>query len=147
MKIWRSVNHGAFQIRRKVLNKVFTFYFQVALVVVEIVSKTAKASIELKFLVHSTTTFFPSTKSEGIIGLPIVGLQIGGKCSFFYILFFCLNFLSETYPAGICLFKINNGNTRILCQICSKLTKTLFIVNFEQISHIVLVFPFLILNR
>ena len=103
MKIWRSVNHGAFKIRRKVLKEVFTFYFQVALVVVEIVSKTAKASIELKFLVHSTTTFFPSTKNEGIIGLPIVGLQIGGKWYCFIIIFFCLNFLSETYPAGICL--------------------------------------------
>ena len=85
------------------MKEVFTFYFQVALVVVEIVSKTAKASIELKFLVHSTTTFFPSAKNEGIIGLPIVGLQIGGKWYFFIIIFFCLNFLSETYPAGICL--------------------------------------------
>ena len=25
-------------------------------------------------------------------------------------------------PAGICLFKVNNGNTRLICEICSKLT-------------------------
>ena len=94
----------------------FISYFQIALVVVEIVRKTAKASIELKFLVHSTTTFFPSTKNEGTIGLPIVGLQIGGKwLSFLYI--FCLRFLSETYAAGIYLFKVSNGNFRILCEI------------------------------
>ena len=60
-----------------------------------------------------------------------------------------------TYPAGIYLLKINNRNTRTRCEICSKLTvKTperrhwlrfcVFIVNFELISHIVLVF--LLLN-
>ena len=25
------------------------------------------------------------------------------------------------YPAGIYLFKVNNGNTRAMCEICSKL--------------------------
>ena len=56
------------------------------------------------------------------------------------------------FPAGIYVLKVNNGNTKIPCEICSKLTiKTperghwrhfgVFIVNFEQISHIVLVFP------
>ena len=55
------------------------------------------------------------------------------------------------YPASIYLFKVNNRNTRTMCEICSKLTiKTperrrwrrsgIFIVNFEQIFHIVLVF-------
>ena len=53
--------------------------------------------------------------------------------------------------AGIYLFKVNNGNIITVCKICSKLTiKTersgVFIVNFEQISHIVLVFPLLTLN-
>ena len=61
-------------------------------------------------------------------------------------------------PAGIYLFKVNNGNTRAMCESCSKLkVKTperrqwshsgVFIVNFEQISHIVLVFPLLVLNK
>ena len=54
-------------------------------------------------------------------------------------------------PADICLLKISNGNTRTMFMICSKLTKKtpeqhhwrrsgLFIVNFEQISHIFLCF-------
>ena len=58
------------------------------------------------------------------------------------------------YRAGIVLFKVNNGNNRTMCEICSKLTlKTperryqrcsgVFIVNFEQISFIILVFPLL----
>ena len=61
-------------------------------------------------------------------------------------------------PAGIYLFKINNRNTRTICEIYSMLTiKTpkrrqwrrsgLFIVNYEQNSHIFLVFPLLILNK
>ena len=52
----------------------------------------------------------------------------------------------------IFLFKVNIKNTRTMCEICSKLTiKTLkrrqlrrpsvFIVNFEQVSHIALAFP------
>ena len=52
---------------------------------------------------------------------------------------------------GIYLLKVNNRNTKARCEICSKLIiKTLerrrwrcsgvFIVNFEHISHLVLVF-------
>ena len=59
-------------------------------------------------------------------------------------------FYSEL-PAGIYLFKVNSENTRTLCEISSKLTKKItqwrhwnrsgaFTVNFEQISHIVLMF-------
>ena len=56
-------------------------------------------------------------------------------------------------PDDIYLFKVNNRNTRTRCEICSKLTiKTperrsgVFIVNFENISHLVLVFLLLTLN-
>ena len=53
------------------------------------------------------------------------------------------------------MFKVKNSNTRARCEICSKLTiKTpkrrqwrrygVFIVNFEHISHLVLLFLFLI---
>ena len=55
--------------------------------------------------------------------------------------------------AVIYMFKVNNGNTRTMCEICSKLTiKTpersdVFIVNFEQILHIVIMFPLLTLNK
>ena len=59
---------------------------------------------------------------------------------------------------GNYMFKINNRNTRTRCEICSKLTiKTLerrqwrrsgvFIVNFELISDLVLVFLLLALSR
>ena len=48
-------------------------------------------------------------------------------------------------PVGIYMLKVNNGNTRTRCEICSKLTiKTperrhwrrfgVFIVNFEQVN-------------
>ena len=46
-----------------------------------------------------------------------------------------------TLPAGNCMFKVNNRNTRTRCEICSKLTITYFtpcssvsIVNFEQVN-------------
>ena len=56
-------------------------------------------------------------------------------------------------PFGIFLLKVNIGNTRTMCEICSELTiKTteryqwrlsgIFIVNFKHILHIALVFPF-----
>ena len=64
---------------------------------------------------------------------------------------------SSYNPAGIYLLNVININTRTRCEICSKLTvKTaercqwrrsgVFIVNFEHISHLVLVFLLLILN-
>ena len=61
--------------------------------------------------------------------------------------------ISSVFPAIIYLFKVNNENTITVCEICSKLTiKTtersgVFIVNFEQISHIVLLLLLLNLNK
>ena len=60
--------------------------------------------------------------------------------------------------AGNYMFKVNNRNTRTRCEICSKLTmripeqrhwrpSAIFIVNFEHISHLVLVFLLLTLSR
>ena len=65
---------------------------------------------------------------------------------------------SGNYPAGNCMFEVNKWNTRTRCEIRSTLTiKTpdqrqwrrsgVFIVNFEQIAHLVLVFPLLPLGR
>ena len=63
---------------------------------------------------------------------------------------------SSYYPnwAGINLFKVNNGISRTMCEIHLKLIKTpewchwrrfcISIANFEQISHIFLVFPLLL---
>ena len=61
-------------------------------------------------------------------------------------------------PANIYLLKVNNRNTRKRCEICSMLTikiperrhwrrSGIFIVNFEHISLLVLVFLLLILSR
>ena len=61
-------------------------------------------------------------------------------------------------PAGIYLLKVNNKNIRTMCEICSKLTikiperhhwgrSGIFIVNFEHISDVALVFLLLTLRR
>ena len=61
------------------------------------------------------------------------------------------------FPAEIYLLKVNNRNSRARCEICSKLTMKIpqrrqwrrsgiFIVNFEHISHLVLVFLLLTLS-
>ena len=70
---------------------------------------------------------------------------------------FCINIFCLYNPAGIYLPKVNNRNTRTRCEVCSKLTikipeprqwrlSGIFIVNFEHISHLVLVFLLLTLN-
>ena len=61
-------------------------------------------------------------------------------------------------PVGNYMFKVNNRNIRAKCEICSKLTiKTperchwrrsgVFIVNFEHISYLALMFLLLTLNK
>ena len=53
-----------------------------------------------------------------------------------------------TIPVGNYMSKVNNGSTRKTCEICSKLIiKTpkrrrcdVFIISFEDISHLALVF-------
>ena len=60
---------------------------------------------------------------------------------------------NDIFPTGIYLFKVNNINTRTKCEISSKLTTNtrrrsgVFVVNFEHILHLVLVFLLLTLNR
>ena len=69
------------------------------------------------------------------------------------VCYFSVYKLIEWDPANIYLFKANSGNTRKMCEVCPKLTiKTVenpsgvFIVNFEHISHLFLVFLLLILH-
>ena len=58
-------------------------------------------------------------------------------------------------PVSNYMFKVNNRNTRLMYEICSKLTCSkyvqshfgVFIVNFEHISHLVLVSLLLTLSR
>ena len=73
------------------------------------------------------------------------------------------NLLRDTFTishntASIYQLKFNNRNTRTMCEISLKLTKKtperrhwrrsiVFIVNFEHISHIVLMFLLLVLSR
>ena len=62
--------------------------------------------------------------------------------------------VTMSYPVGIYMFKVNNRNTRTRCEISSKLTiKTpewrrsgVFIIDFEYILHLVLMFLLLTLN-
>ena len=48
---------------------------------------------------------------------------------------------SESSSAGISLFKVNNGITKTIYEICYWRRSGAFIVNFEQISYNVLVIP------
>ena len=57
-------------------------------------------------------------------------------------------------PTDIQLFIVHNSNTRQMFEICSELTiktpewhSTVFIVNFEHVPHIFLVFLLLTLNK
>ena len=59
--------------------------------------------------------------------------------------------LVSGFPDGIYLLKVSNRSIRIWCEICSKLSiktpeRHLAFVNFEHISHLVLVFLLLTLN-
>ena len=69
----------------------------------------------------------------------------------------CDIFSNYYNQAGIYLFKVNNKNAITRCEICPKLTirtperrhcrrSGVFIVNFENILHLVLVFLLLALN-
>ena len=56
----------------------------------------------------------------------------------------------DGFQANICLFKVNNRNTRTMCVICSNIkikTPGVHNVNLEQISHIILVLPWSTLNK
>ena len=70
----------------------------------------------------------------------------------------CSYQMDESFPAGIYLLKVNKRNSRTRCEICSKLTikiperhhwprSGIFIVNFEHISYLVLVFLLLTLSK
>ena len=71
--------------------------------------------------------------------------------------YFVLKLTYLQFPAGIYLLKVISRNTRTRCEVCSKLIKTperrqwrrsgVFIVNFEHISHLVLVLLLVTLSR
>ena len=55
--------------------------------------------------------------SGWILDNPVITMFI--RDNFFHFLRKCF----FKHPVGICLFKVNNGNTRKMCEICLKLTK------------------------
>ena len=68
-----------------------------------------------------------------------------------------VSMVTTIIPAGIYLLKVNNRNTRTRCEICLELTmktperrhwcrSSVFIVNFEHISYLFLLFLLLTLN-
>ena len=69
-----------------------------------------------------------------------------------------LGVMDHLQPSRNSMLKVNNKNTKTRCEICSKLTKKtperrqwhctdVFIVNLKRISHLVLMFLLLTLNR
>ena len=72
---------------------------------------------------------------------------------------FVLIIMLNIVPAGIYyMIKVNNGETRTICEVCPKLTikrlgwrqwhlSDVIIVNFDLIWHIILVSPLLTLNK
>ena len=79
-------------------------------------------------------------------------------CCCYVPLYKSASFKKFSSPVGNYMLKCNNRNTRTRCEICSKLTiKTperrhwrrsgVFIVNFEDISHLALLFLLLTLSR
>ena len=69
-----------------------------------------------------------------------------------------MNIQSEAIPAGNDMFKVNNRHTRTRYEVCSKLTiktperrqlrlSSVFMVNSEHISHLVLVLLMLTLYK
>ena len=58
--------------------------------------------------------------------------------------------VAVTTQTGFYLFKVNNRstkNTGVRCKMYLKLIVTVFIINFQQISHIHLVFPSMTLSK
>ena len=97
---------------------------------------------------------------------PLKNLRVGesllnGQACYFSRFFQDTSFLKTSWkvPSNIHLFKVNNGDTRIMYQICSKLTikklgwrywphsGVFSVVNFKHIPHIVLAVPLLTLKK
>ena len=119
-------------------------------------------------IIHNDQLKYPKTHLVRYFRQPtnsLIGLhqcqrysQYLSKPIFSYMQVFIPDMLCTTdIPAGNYMSKVNNRNSRTRCEICSKLKiKTperrqwhsgVFIVNFEHISLLVLVFLLLTLSR
>ena len=92
------------------------------------------------------------------ICLQRIATKFGGNACIIWVVCLIKYVWASKSPAGIYLLKVNIRNIRTRCEICSKLTiKTpeqrqrcrsgVLIDNFEHVSHFVLVFLLLTLNR
>ena len=96
------------------------------------------------FRVLSDRVFFESSDigSSSSSGSAVIDSSLH-QCSFSAMSLF---FYQMVFPAGNYMFKVDNRNTTTRCEICWKLTIKIPI-NFQHISHLVLVFPLITLSR
>ena len=129
----------------------FFFFFQISLKTVLWKSGICANIVQCWWFSHTLCNLIGNTISGSSKSFEHDLQKLGGKKS-------PKMFKTWLLLANIYLFKINYRNTRKRCKICSKLTiKTLerchwrrfgsFIVNFEHILHLLLVFPLLTLNK
>ena len=100
-----------------------------------------------KFQKHCDKKILPETKTTRRLSFQKPFNDCCWTC-FSVLYLITLNSLQNS-PAGIYLFIMNNKNTKARCETSSKLTIKnvfVFIVNFEHISYLVLVFLLLTLN-
>ena len=109
-----------------------------------------------KMFLSIVTNFHPVQSKEDHFCIKMFYRQLP-FLSFVLIVGSMSKFCLVIYPAGIYLLKVNYRTTRTRCEICLKLIikipercqwrrSGIFIVNFEHISHLVLVFLLLTLN-
>ena len=124
-----------------------------------IISNSSNLNGRLKMIINRQSSLY-KTENVNCGHLKHPNRKISNHYTFtfikaLYVYWFVL-FL-QLVPASQYLFKVNNRNTRIRCDICSKLTlkthelrnwrcSNVVIVNFEHMSHLVLVFLFLTLS-
>ena len=83
---------------------------------------------------RNQTKQFAELQSQAVRGGAIEEEQLFGRNT--------MKMRMRSYPAGNCMLKINNRNTRVV-----RRRSGVFIVNFEHISHVALVFLLLTLKR
>ena len=118
------------------------------------------AQVKVQIFSKSSAKLFVIIFFFYIKALLLISFSSSAVCPLFFFIYMNRSIIITIFniPTGNYLFKVNNSNTRTKCEIYSKLTiKTpkrphwcysrIFIVNFELISHLVLLFLLLTLSR
>ena len=96
------------------------------------------------FRVLSDKVFFESSDiGSSSSGSAVIDSSLH-QCSFSAMSLFLYQIM---FPADNYMFKVNNRNTTTRCERRHWRRSGIFIVNFQHISHLVLVFPLLTLSR